>query len=333
MKSIKAIIPVAGAGTKLRPITYSQPKPLIPVGGKAIMAIIIDDLLAVGVNDFVFIIGYLGEKIISFVRDNYPDIHAEFVHQDERKGLGHAIWSARDQLVGIDEVIIFLGDTIVDVNLTEILNNEFSCLAIKKVEDPRKFGVVRIDADGFIEHLKEKPNIPISNHAIVGLYKIKEIEALLSSIAYNMENEITTHGEYQLTDGLMRMIDHGIKFKSIAVDNWYDCGKKEILLETNAMLLDRSFKDYKHSSYENTIIIPPVAIGKDCEIKDSIIGPHVTIGNHVKIKSSLLRGSIIGNYSSISDLILDSSIIGNDAALKGGSQSLNVGDNTEIDFN
>lgn len=333
MKSIKAIIPVAGAGTKLRPLTYSQPKPLIPVGGKPIISIIIDQLLESGIDDFVFIIGYLGEKIKSFVNEHYPNIRKAFVYQSERDGLGHAIWSVREEIKTVDEIIIFLGDTIVDVNLKEMLDCEYSCLAIKKVTDPRKFGVVQVGPDGFIQRVQEKPNIPTSNHAIVGLYKIKEIKELLKSIEYIIENNIKTHDEYQLTDGLMHMIEKGIPFKSIVVDNWYDCGKKEILLETNAMLLDRNHTNSKYPEFQNTIIIPPVSIGEQCDIRNSIIGPHVTVGRNVKIESSIVRESIIGNFASIADFILHASIIGNDAFLKGGTQSLNVGDNTEIDFN
>lgn len=333
MKSIKAIIPVAGAGTKLRPLTYSQPKPLIPVGGKPIISIIIDQLLDSGVSDFVFIIGYLGEKIKSFVNEHYPDIRKEFVYQSERDGLGHAIWSVRAEIEAVDEVIIFLGDTIVDVDVKEMIHCEHSCLAIKKVTDPRKFGVVQVGPDGFIQQVQEKPSIPTSNHAIVGLYKIREIKALLEAIDYIIKNRIKTHEEYQLTDGLMHMIEQGIRFKPIFVDNWYDCGKKEILLETNAMLLDRNPVVKEYPDFKNTIIIPPVAIGDNCEISNSIIGPHVTVGRNVKIDSSIVRESIIGNFASISDFILHASIIGNDALLKGTTQSLNVGDNTEIDFN
>ena len=330
---MKAIIPVAGAGTRLRPLTYTQPKSLIPVAGKPIIALIIDQLMGVGVDEFVFIIGYLGEKIKNFVEKTYPDLKKEFVVQDSRQGLGHAIWMAKDAIKNADEVIIFLGDTILDLNLQAFMDSPTSCLAVKRVEDPRNFGVIELGADGHVVKMVEKPKIPKSNLAIVGLYKIKEVAALLHALDCLIEDDKRTHGEYQLTDALMKLIGKGHKFTSIRVDNWFDCGKKEILLETNAQLLDKEGYASGHlPSYDNTIIIHPVSIGKGCKIKNSIIGPHVSIGENVNINYSIVKNSIIGNFALIEEVILTESIVGNDAAIKGLSQSLNIGDNTEIDF-
>lgn len=330
---MKAIIPVAGAGTNLRPLTYTQPKPLIPVAGKPIISFIIDQLMALGINDFVFIIGYLGEKVKNYVEKHYPDINKEFVTQEERKGSGHAIWTARELIKDVDELVVFFGDTIVETDMRKVVEAETSCLAVKKVGDPRDFGVVEYDEHGKIKKLVEKPKIPKSNMAMVGFYKIKEVPALLEGLEYNLKNKIKSGPEYPLTDGLMRMIEKGIEFTSVKVDNWFDCGKREILLETNATFLDKEgYASKSLSDLENSIIIHPVSIGKDCEIVDSIIGPHVTIGEHAKIKSAILKDSIIGNYASIKEVVLMHSVIGNDTAITGLRQSLNLGDNTEIDF-
>ncbi|HFC00076.1 MAG TPA: glucose-1-phosphate thymidylyltransferase [Phaeodactylibacter sp.] len=330
---MKAVIPVAGAGTNLRPLTYTQPKPLIPVAGKTIISFIIDQLVDAGVKDFVFIIGYLGEKIKNFVEENYPKLHMEFVYQKERFGLGHAIWSAKDILKNEDRIFIVLGDTIFDVDFKAMMDTETSCLGTQKVEDPRDFGVVEKDEYGVVSKVIEKPKIPKSNLAMVGLYKIDKVNLLLDSIEYNIKNDIRTYGEFQLTDGLQRMIEQGAKFVTFPVNNWFDCGKKEILLETNAMLLDK--KTYGSSSlpnFEGTIIIHPVSIGEGCQIKNSIIGPHVSIGSHTSIDYSIIKESIIGSYASIAEIVLKNSVVGSDAAIKGWSQSLNIGDNTEIDF-
>ncbi len=331
---MKAIIPVAGAGTNLRPLTYTQPKPLIPVAGKPIISFIIDQLSHAGVHEFVFIIGYLGEKIRLFVEEAYPDLDKTFVVQEERMGLGHAIWSAKDAIQDAEEVIIVLGDTIFDLDLNRMLKQTHSCLGVSQVSDPRNFGVVEYDNDRqFVIKAVEKPKIPKSNMAMVGLYKIKEVTALIEAIDYNIQNDIRTLGEFQLTDGLMRMIENGVQFSTIPVSNWFDCGKKDILLETNALLLDKEgYASANLPLFDNTIIIHPVSIGKDCTIKNSIIGPHVTIGDNVNIDYSIIRNSIIGNYAAIEEVILTASIVGNDAAIKGLSQSLNIGDNTEIDF-
>ena len=330
---MKALIPVAGAGTKLRPLTYTQPKPLIPVAGKPIMAYIIDQLLSVGVDEFIFVIGYLGEKIRNYVREAYPDLDATFVVQQKREGSGHAIWTARHELENTDELIIFFGDTIVDLDFDQMLGTDVSCVAVSKVRDPRDFGVVEYGDNGFVKHAVEKPRIPKSNMAMVGLYKILDVPALLEALEYNLHNDLRTADEFFLTDALERMVSRGTRLCTIEVKSWFDCGKKQILLETNATLLDREgYASQDLPAFYNSIIVHPVHIGENCDITNSIIGPHVTIGNNTTIDAAILRNSIIGNYSAIRETVLHNSIIGNDTSITGHRQSLNLGDNTEIDF-
>ena len=168
---------------------------------------------------------------------------------------------------------------------------------------------------------------------MVGLYRIKEVKGLLDALEYNMQNNVKTEGEFSLTDGLMRMIEKDIPFTAIEVDNWYDCGKKETLLETNAILLDKEgYASYDLPEYDNSIVIHPVSIGRNCKLVNSIVGPHVTIGSQVSINASIVQNSIIGNYASLQEVSLKNSVIGNDTSIKGFRQSLNIGDNTEIDL-
>lgn len=330
---MKAIIPVAGAGTRLRPHTHTQPKPLMPVAGKPIVCFIVDKLVAVGVTDFVFVLGYLGEKIRDFLEKRYPELHFEFVWQEHREGSGHAIWTAREAIEDEDEIFIAFGDTIFDVDLQSLLAEPISCVGIKKVADPRDFGVVEFDENGLATRLVEKPKIPKSNMALVGLYKITEVTRLLLAIEYLMKNDLRTVGEIQLTDALQVMLGQGVPFKTIPVNNWYDCGRKEVLLETNAMLLSREgYTGDNLPEFENTIIIHPVAIGENCRIANSIIGPHVTIGNEADINDSIIKDSIVGNYARLEEVVLRHSVIGSDSSVKGMNLSLNIGDNTEIDF-
>lgn len=332
---MKAIIPVAGAGTRLRPHTYTQPKPLIPVAGKTIISFIIDQLTDVGIKDFVFIVGYLGEKIKNYLEKEYPDLNKEFVQQESREGIAHALWTAKDAFSTSEEIIVVFGDTIIDLDIKKVMAEPNSCFCVKQVQDPRDFGVVEYTTEGMVKKVIEKPTIPKSNMAMVGFYKIKEVQTMIDVIQHNIENDNRTYGEFQFTDALMGMIERDVKFTTIPVDNWFDCGKKEILLETNAMLLDKegyATDDLDLPIFENTIIIHPVSIGKNCEISNSIIGPHVTIGNNAKIDYSIVKESIIGSYASIDEVILQNSLVGSDAAIKGLSQSLNIGDNTEIDF-
>lgn len=330
---MKAIIPVAGVGTNLRPLTYTQPKPLIPVAGKPIISFIIDQLQSIGVTDFVFVIGYLGEKIKDYLETAYPNIKKEFVVQEERKGSGHAIWTAREAIADCDELLIFFGDTIVEMDFEGMANAPYSCLAVHEVEDPRQFGVVVMDDEENVIGVVEKPRIPKSNLGMVGFYKIKEVQALIDGLDYNIKQNLHTDGEFPLTDGFMRMLEKGIHFMTLPVKNWFDCGRHEVLLQTNAILLDKEgYASDNLPNYDNSIIIHPVSIGKHCTIVDSIVGPHVSIGDHANIHAAIIKDSIIGDYVALKEVVLKQSVIGNDTSITGAGQRLNIGDNTEIDF-
>lgn len=329
---MKAIIPVAGAGTKLRPHTYTQPKALIPLAGKTILSINVDQLHEAGINEFIFIVGYLGEKIQDYIKEKYPQLTCHFIYQNERKGSAHAVHLA-EQIVNQEEVFVALGDTICEYNIKEMLASEWSMLGVKKVDDPRNFGVAEINEDGFISMVVEKPAIPRSNMALVGLYKIKEAALLFTCLNRILTNNIKSHDEFNLTDALECMIEGGAKFKSFKVENWFDCGRKESLLQSNSILLQKFGGTISESNkFENTIFIPPVSIAEGCDIKNCIIGPHVAVGENTILHSSIIKASIIGSYSKLYDVMLDDSLIGNDTEIKGETRSLNIGDNTEIDL-
>jgi glucose-1-phosphate thymidylyltransferase len=329
---MKAIIPVAGAGTKLRPHTYTQPKALIPLAGKTVLSIIIDQLHDAGINDFVFIVGYLGDKIQDYVKGLYPHLNCHFVYQNERYGTGHAIDLARE-LVGSDEVFIVLGDTIAEYNVAEVVQSPVSMIGVKKVDDPRNFGVAEINEEGFITRVVEKPAIPKSNMALVGIYKIKETNFLFTCIKRIIDRGEKTHEEFSLTDALECMVQKGAQIKIFKVQNWFDCGKKETLLESNATLLKKfGGKVFDQQKFENSIIIPPVSIGEGCDIRNSVIGPNVTIGEHSVLNYTIVKESIIGSFTKLYDVVLDDSLIGSDTSIKGETRSLNIGDNTDIDL-
>ena len=209
---MKAIIPVAGAGTKLRPLTYTQPKPLIPVAGKPIIGYILDQLIAAGIEEYVFILGYLGEKIKEFLEDSYPNIRKQYIIQGERLGLGQAIYMCKDILQNEQEVLIQLGDTILDIDISVFQHSSYNTLAVRKVTDPREFGVVELNEQGLITRLVEKPQIPVSNLAIVGLYLIKEWGKLLNCLETNIRNGRKTRGAFHLTDGLMCSLENQSRF-------------------------------------------------------------------------------------------------------------------------
>lgn len=324
---------MAGAGTKLRPHTYTQPKALIPIAGKTILSFIVDQLEEAGITEYIFIVGYLGEKIHEYVKNVYPHLTTHFVYQNERHGTGHALKLTQD-LVQNDELMVILGDTICEYDVKEVVNSPHSMLGIKKVDDPRNFGVAEINDSDVVERVVEKPAIPKSNMALVGIYKIKNSCLLFECLNQLFYDDIKTNGEYNLTDALQCMIKKGEKFASFKVKNWFDCGKKETLLESNATLLKKfgGSTSSENHGYENTIIIEPVSIAPGCSIRNCIIGPHVAIGSNTSVQYSIVRDSIIGSYTSLHEVVLDNSLIGSDASVKGLSRSLNIGDNTEIDF-
>lgn len=329
---MKAIIPVAGAGTKLRPHTYTQPKALIPLAGKTILSIIIDQLADAGIRDLILVVGYLGNKIQDYARAHYPHLNITIIQQNERRGLGHAVYLCKEA-VGDDEVVIVLGDTICEYNAKDLLALEGSVLCIKKVDDPRDFGVAETDESGNVMRVIEKPQIPRTNSALVGIYKIKETSMLFDCLSIMMGTTNRDGEEFGLTPALDCMIAGGSQFTTFKVSNWFDCGKKETLLEGNATLLKKWGGDETHShGFENTIIIPPVSIAEGCEIKNSIIGPNVSIGEKTLIQYAIVKDSIVGSFTKLYDVVLHDSLIGSDTEIKGETRTLNIGDNTEIDL-
>ena len=333
-KSLKAIIPVAGIGTRLRPHTHTVPKSLIPVAGKPILGHIMDKLTNAGVSKFIIVIGYLGDKIEEFITKKYPDVEATFVIQTVGKGVGHAIYLTKEHWTAKDDLLVVFGDTIVEVDLQKFLQSETNNLGVMKVEDPRQFGVAELNEQHQITKLVEKPTMPKSNLALVGLNFIKDSALFLDCLNEIITKEIKTQNEYHLTDALMRMIEKGSRFNITEVDNWFDCGKKDIILETNRTLLQHNEKqkDRNESKITNTIIVEPVYIAPSAVIKNSIIGPHVSIGQGAIVENSIMNNSIIGPNSHIQYVVLKDSLIGNDASLKGFMQSLNLGDSAEVNF-
>lgn len=330
---MKVIVPVAGIGAKLRPHTHTQPKPLVPIAGKPILGHMIDGLCEGGLQDFVFVLGYLGDKIETYITSQYPNLNIKFVVQDPREGTAHALWVCREHLINEKELLIVLGDTVAGFDLNTVLKSEVGLLGVKKVSNPMLFGIAETDSQGWITKLVEKPKIPKSNQALVGIYKICNVPLLFEAIEHQLANGVKVNNEYYLTDALMYMIQKGERMKVMEVDNWFDCGRKETLLEANAILLNTDYyQNKKQPSFPNTIIIPPVSIGKNCKIEHSIIGPNVAIGENTIVQKAIISNSIIGSYSELRHVVLKDSIIGNDTALNGLVQSLNIGDNTEINF-
>ena len=328
---MKAIIPVAGAGRRLRPHSYTQPKALIPLANKTVLSIIIDQLAEAGIKEFVLIIGYMGDKIADFIKKNHSDITAHFIIQEDRRGIGHAV-NLTKEIIGDDEALITLGDTICEYNIADVLDNPHSAIGVKKIDNPGNFGVAYINNDKSIDSVIEKPQIPMSNMAMVGIYKIKETNILFECLEKNIAENVLTYGELTITDAIECMIKKGVRFDAFKVDNWYDAGNKETLLHANMILLKKFNITADPSKYQGSVIIPPVSIGEGCVITSSVIGPNVTLGENTIIERSVVSNSIIGEYANLSDIVLMNSLIGNDTLIKGKKRILNIGDHTTIDL-
>ncbi len=321
------IIPVAGEGTRLRPHTQTKPKPLLKVAGKAIIGYILDSIRSLNPEKIVLVLGHQGEKIKQFALKNYSDMTFDFVYQKERKGLGDAIFKSTNMLDENDAVLILLGDTIFNVDYKKIIGKHKNFIGIKETSEPERFGIVEIK-DKKIVNVIEKPKKPPTNFAIVGLYYFERIKYLKEALKYIIENNIRTGGEYQLTDGLTKMIENGIVLYPFTISDWFDCGKKESLLETQRHLLKKYGRE---KSIEGSIIIPPVHIEDDASIESSIIGPYVSVGNKVHIKNSIVRDSILYDGSSIENLLIESSIIGENSVVNGYFRKVDIGDFSKIE--
>ena len=329
---MKAVIPLAGMGSRLKPHTRTQPKSLIPLAGKPILGHIMDRLVEAGVTEFVFVIGYLGDRIEQYIAEQYGQYQSTFVIQTLGKGIGHAVWLVRDTFSADEGLLIVLGDTIFEADIAGVFAKGGNALGVRKVEDPRQFGVAELKEDGHILRLSEKPLIPKSNLALVGLYYIENSADLFACLDYNIQHEIRTQNEFHLTDALQCMIDKGIGFTTFTVDTWFDCGQKDIILQTNRNLLKRVDQQAFVKFEKGNIIVPPVYISPTAKVENSIVGPDVSIGDGAVITRSMLKNSIIGQGAELNNAILEDSLIGADAILVGAASSLNIGDSAEINL-
>lgn len=324
---MRAVIPVAGFGKRLKPHTNTWPKVLLNVGGKPILGHILDKLLEENISKATFIIGHLGEKIKEYVDNEYPNIKADYIEQKEMLGLGHAIYMAIPTF-DEKEIFIILGDTVFDVEISEVFRNKITSLGVKTVDDPSRFGVAICENNRILK-LVEKPKTPVSKLALVGLYYISNSKMFARCLEELVQKDIRTNNELQLTDALQILIDKGEEVRTFPVEGWYDCGKAETLLSTNQFLLS---KKTDHKIYENVIIKEPVFISESAVVKDSVIGPYATISENCEISNSIITNSIIGAGSHVEKVMLENSIIGTNSVVKSNFKKLNTGDSSEIEL-
>lgn len=324
---MKVIMPLAGWGTRLRPHTYTRPKPLLQVAGRAVLDHVLDRLESLDIQEVVFIIGHLGEQIREHVEANY-DFAASYVEQKELKGQAHALYLAREHLAG--PVFIIFVDTIFEANLSFLKDvSSDGVIFVKEVDDPRRFGVVTLQ-EGFVTQFVEKPDEPVSNLALVGMYYINNSSLLLECIETVLREDIKTKGEYYLADALQLMVDQGARLEIGTVEVWEDCGKPETMLATNRYLLQRSGGQETETS--NSVIIPPVHVASSASVINSVIGPYVSIAEEVVIVDSIISDSIIDQGAHIQHALLRESLVGSHAWIEGKLKKVDVGDDSKVDL-
>ncbi len=323
---MKAVIPVAGIGKRLRPHTFTIPKALLNVAGKPILGHIVESLISMGVEELIPIIGYKGELIKEYLESSF-DLPMKFVEQEDPRGIAHAVSLTRDY--GYDEeLVIILGDTIIDTDFSEIPEAGDYVLGVREVDDPRRFGICLVER-GRIKRIVEKPDEPVGKLAIVGLYYFKNSSPLYDACDEIIEKGITTKGEYQITDALQMMVEKGIEFVPFRIEGWYDCGKVETLLETNRVLLEKAGTG---TSCDGCIIIPPCYIDGKSRVENSILGPYVSVAAGCEIRNSIIENSILNEGSKLENVILEGSVVGAYAEVTGRRSSFNVSDYSQIDY-
>jgi glucose-1-phosphate thymidylyltransferase len=327
---MKVVLPVAGKGTRLRPHTHTKAKSLVNVAGKTVLQHIIERLLPLNVEEYIFITDDNGSQISNFMEENFPQLKCSYYVQKERLGPAHAVALAGPSIKPGDDLLIVFNDTIFVTDLTkvnELCHAADGLIYSKEVEDYQRFGV-NVVAGDYIIDMVEKPNRPISKLAQVGLYYLKDGSGFIEAIEATIAAGETVKGEYYLPAVFMRMIAGGMKFKAPEIKAWLDCGKPETLLETNRYLLEG--KHHVGGDVEDCVLIEPVHIAKGAVVRHSIIGPNVSIAAGSEIESSVISDSIINTGNKVSNLILNQSLLGDYVSLIGAPRQMNIGDHSLI---
>ena len=305
---MKIVLPVAGNGLRLRPYTENVPKCLLPVAGKTILDWIVEDSLSLKPAETIFITGYKAEAVDTFLTKRQAWGKTRTVVQSNPQGLGEAISLALPYVEDDEPLLIILGDTLFEADLSILHNVDENILYTFKVEDPRRFGVAVTDSTGRITRLVEKPQEFVSDEAIVGIYYIKDTKVLKESLKYLMDNNIRTKNEFQLTDALQMMLEKGCHFRTAPVQKWLDCGLAETLLETNAHVLKR-VDNSASVNLPGVKVIAPCFIAKGAKIENSTIGPNVSVGEGCVIKNSTVSNAVLWDAVTVDGKTLDNVII------------------------
>lgn len=333
---MKIVIPLAGYGKRLRPHTFTKPKPLVNVAGKPVLGHVLDMFKALeNVEEIIFIVGHLGEQIEEYVARDYPHIKATYFEQKELNGQSTAIYLARERLSGVNAgpMLMVFVDTIIEADLTHLKHETADAVTwVKEVDDPRRFGVAEVGAEGWVTRLIEKPQDKSNNRVVVGFYYFRDSGLLMDCIREQVEKDIRTQSEYFLADAVNLMLQRGLKMRVQPVDVWQDCGKVETVLETNRYLLAHGHDNSAGVSREGVMIVPPVNIHPSAKITRAIIGPNATVAAGCTVEDSIIQDSILDEGAAVHSALLRQSLIGKDARLAGRFRMFNIGEASEVGF-
>lgn len=338
---MKIIVPMAGRGSRLRPHTLTVPKPLIPVAGKPIVHRLVSDIAKVlgePVDEIAFVLGdpaFFGEDVVKSLTALAEELGAKasIYRQDQPLGTGHAIMCAKDSLSG--PAVVAYADTLIraDFNLDKDAD---AVIWVKQVDQPEAYGVVKLNEKKEIVELVEKPKEFVSDLAVIGIYYFKDIGVLKNELQHVLDNNIINGGEYQINDGIKRMMADGKIFVTGQVDEWMDCGNKNVTVETNTRMLGFLEKDGENLvsndvTLENASIIPPCRIGKGVTIANGSVGPNVSIGDGCTIENSEIKNSLIQNQTVIKNANLDNAMVGNHVYYDGKYTTISIGDYSRLE--
>lgn len=330
--SYKIAIPMAGLGTRMRPHTWSKPKPLIHLAGRCVLDYVLEQFRTLPRFESAAYALILGpnqrEQVEPYVERRHPDKKTHYYLQESMQGQSPALYLARDVLSG--PMLMAFSDTLIETDLSFLDAEELDGIAwVKRVPDPRRFGVAELDDGGLITRLIEKPQDLDNNLVLVGFYYFRSGEMLMKAIEEQMRRNVALKGEYFLADAINIMIENGARMRTETVEVWLDAGKPDALLETNRYLLANGYDNSQEAAQrENITVVPPVWIHPDAEILASVVGPHVSVDANAQLSNVIISNSIVESGAQISNLILEDSLIGRLAVLNGHAHAMNIGDDS-----
>lgn len=337
---MKLIILLGGYGTRMRPHTWSRPKPLLNVAGNTVLGHILDLMSDITTDEVIFVVGYKGDQIEAWVREKYPHLDSHFVIQEEALGQAHAVWLCKDLLQDDENVVLAFGDGVVEADFAGLSRrgdemDAEAVLMVQPVDDPSSFGVVAVDDQGYVTSFIEKPETDEHNLAVAGVTWFRSSRRLYDAVNKVMMDERQTLGEYFMADAYELMLEEGARLTTKEIVQWSDAGQPQNILETNARLLSVGYNSpeaIERSYAEDFTVMPPVYIHPDAIIESAVIGPYASIDRGVTVRHAVIRNSIVDRGAKIENCVLDGALIGEEAEVSGRAKSLFVGDNSLVEI-